>query len=81
MAESKEEILFKTVIEALLAFCLLELVVNHRGTVYGKIIDVMDSVIIPLALKHFNGNQVKTAVSLGISRNTLRTRMKKLGLL
>lgn len=81
MAQSKEEILLKTVIKPLLAYSFPELVVNHRGTVYGKIINVMDSVLILMALKHFNGNQLKTAASLGICRNTLRTKMKRLGLL
>ncbi|MFC1482824.1 sigma-54-dependent transcriptional regulator [Candidatus Margulisiibacteriota bacterium] len=38
----------------------------------------LEEQLIPLALDYFKGNQVKTARFLGITRNTLRTRMEKM---
>lgn len=39
---------------------------------YKHIMDTVDSVLIPLALRHTGGNQTKAAKLLGISRNTFR---------
>ncbi len=51
-----------------------------KGKVYGRLITSLEKVLISMALKHCNSNQVKAAGLLGISRNTLRERMLKFGL-
>jgi two-component system nitrogen regulation response regulator GlnG len=40
----------------------------------------LDRLLLPLALRHTRGNQVQAARVLGISRQTLRTRIRELGL-
>ena len=40
----------------------------------------MDSIILEVALKHTKGNQLQAAMLLGISRTTLRAKLKSLGL-
>lgn len=46
----------------------------------ANVIDLMEQALIAEALKRCNHNQVHTARILGISRNTLRHRLKKYGL-
>lgn len=43
---------------------------------HGIIIEQVEKPLIELALKQFNGNQVKTAQLLGINRNTLRKKIE-----
>ncbi len=45
--------------------------------VHGNIIDLVENTLIARALEACNGNQVQAAAMLGISRNTLRQRLKK----
>lgn len=71
MATSKEENIFYESIKFLLV----------DGFNYHEIIKQVDGAVITLALKKFRGNQVRTSKFLKICRNTLRTKMKKLGLL
>ncbi len=59
----------------------LEAVVERLLT-SGKenLIDAMERLLIGRALEKMNGNQVRTARLLGITRNTLRSRIEKFGL-
>ena len=52
----------------------------HRGRVYDKLTGSLEKALISLTLKRLKSNQVKAAKLLGISRNTLRDRIKKHGL-
>ncbi len=42
---------------------------------YDTVIEQVEKPLIELALKALNGNQVKTALMLGINRNTLKKKM------
>ena len=50
------------------------------GHVYDHLEEALERAVFDLSLKHCQGNQVKTSELLGVSRNTLRDRMKKFGL-
>jgi len=43
-------------------------------------IDLVEEILITRALKEGKNNQVKTAKMLGISRNTLRNRIRRYGI-
>ncbi|GJM44156.1 MAG: sigma-54-dependent Fis family transcriptional regulator [Gemmatimonadota bacterium] len=43
--------------------------------VYRQCVDVMESALVEMALERFEGNQVRASKALGISRNTLRSKM------
>ena len=45
-----------------------------------ELIDEMERLLIGRALEKLNGNQLQTAKLLGITRNTLRSRIEKYGL-
>ena len=47
---------------------------------HANVVDLVESALIARALRDCGGNQVHTARMLGISRNTLRHRIKKYGL-
>lgn len=42
---------------------------------YGLVIEQVEKPLIELALKVYNGNQVRTAQMLGINRNTLKKKI------
>lgn len=46
---------------------------------YETVIEKVERPLLRLVLTHVDGNQVRAARLLGINRNTLRTRLKKLG--
>jgi len=52
-----------------------------KGEVHRRLTDSLEKTLISMALKHCQNNQVKTADILGVSRNTLRERIQKFGLL
>ncbi len=45
--------------------------------IYQHLLTIFEKAVISLALKKTNSNQVKASKLLGISRNTLRDRMKR----
>lgn len=51
-----------------------------KGKVHDRLRGSLEQALISMAIKHCQGNQVKAAELLGISRNTLRERMLKFGL-
>jgi DNA-binding protein Fis len=53
--------------------CILS---NKFGNLYSKVIGSIEKKLITHVLKMCNGNQSKAARILGITRNTLRTKMK-----
>ena len=48
------------------------------GEVYRSVIDNTEKVLIEKALKRSGGNQIIAAKILGLNRNTLRTKIRKL---
>lgn len=57
-----------------------KILANSDGLIYDHLEESLERAVFDLSLKHCQGNQVKTAELLGVSRNTLRDRMKKFGL-
>ncbi len=57
-----------------------KLIANSPGQIYHFLESALERAVISTCLKQFNGNQVKTSETLGISRNTLRDRISKYGL-
>lgn len=50
------------------------------GEVYERIIGYVDRIIIERALTDTSGNQISAAKFLGINRNTLHFKIRKLGI-
>jgi nitrogen regulation protein NR(I) len=57
-----------------------ELLVRGQPDLYHHVQSVTDRLILTAVLRHTEGNQVEAARLLGISRNTLRAKMRVLGL-
>ena len=53
---------------------------KERSNVYGLVVRSAERVLISEILKRCNFNQVKAAKILGIHRNTLRRKIKELGI-
>ncbi len=51
-----------------------------KGEIYYTVIRHVEKILIEKALKRSSGNQIAAAKMLGINRNTLRTKIKKLGI-
>ncbi len=54
-----------------------KIIVNSKGNIYDHLISGLEKSLLSLTLKHCNHNQVKASQILGISRNTLRERIKR----
>jgi len=53
---------------------------EKRGVLYKSILELIEKPIIERVLERTEGNQLKAARILGINRNTMRTKIKKLGI-
>ncbi len=56
------------------------LIEENKGKLYAQVINQVEKTLIENVLEHTEGNQLKTAKILGINRNTLHTKIKKLGI-
>ena len=54
---------------------------EKQGRLYRSVIEVIEKPLIEQILKRTDGNQFKAARILGINRNTMRTKVKKLGII
>ncbi|MFZ2955323.1 MAG: sigma-54 dependent transcriptional regulator [Candidatus Ozemobacteraceae bacterium] len=63
---------------ALVGACLKE--TDIVGRAHGRVIDAVEKEVLAQALALHKGNQVQTANYLGITRNTLRSKIEKYGL-
>jgi two-component system nitrogen regulation response regulator GlnG len=52
---------------------------NTPGDVYRQLSAVVDNVVLDVALRYAKGNQLQAAALLGISRTTLRAKLRSLG--
>ena len=52
----------------------------QESRIYDKVSLAVDRIVIETVLRHVRGNQVAASQLLGISRTTLRSKMKALGL-
>ncbi|MGE3807034.1 MAG: sigma-54-dependent transcriptional regulator [Gemmataceae bacterium] len=59
---------------------LLQLVDREEGEVYARAVEALDRILLPAALRHTQGHQTQAAELLGISRGTLRQKLRHLGL-
>jgi two-component system nitrogen regulation response regulator GlnG len=50
------------------------------GGIYSRVIEEVERPLIVLSLHACRGNQLRAAAMLGINRNTLRKRIKELGI-
>jgi two-component system, NtrC family, nitrogen regulation response regulator GlnG len=67
---------FKKIVDPIMA----KLIANSPGQIYHFLESALERAVMSSCLKHFEGNQVKTSETLGISRNTLRDRISKYNL-
>jgi len=67
---------FSRIIEPVMS----KLIANSPGQIYHFLEGSFERAVIKACLKHFDGNQVKTSETLGISRNTLRDRISRYNL-
>ena len=52
--------------------------VSEKGTIYRSVIDHTEKFLIEKALRKTSGNQILAAQILGLNRNTLRSKIRKL---
>lgn len=50
----------------------------QEGEIYRSLVNELEKVVIEKALKRSAGNQISAAKILGLHRNTLRTKIRKL---
>lgn len=53
---------------------------EKRGTLYRAMMERIEKPLFELVLERTQGNQLKAAGILGINRNTMRTKIRKLGI-
>jgi len=53
---------------------------EKQGIVYKYVLEAIEKPLIEHALERTYGNQLKAAKVLGINRNTMRSKIKKLGI-
>ena len=53
---------------------------KKEGALYGSVIGEVEKPLIEYALERTWGNQLRAAKILGINRNTMRSKIKKLGI-
>lgn len=53
---------------------------EKQGILYKSILEVVEKPLIEYVLERTEGNQLKAAKILGLNRNTIRTKIKKLGI-
>jgi DNA-binding protein Fis len=53
---------------------------QKKGVLYKSMLEVIEKPIIERTLERAQGNQLRAARALGINRNTIRAKIKKLGI-
>lgn len=56
------------------------LFIEKRGVLYKSVLEAIEKPLLEQTLERCEGNQLKAARILGINRNTMRTKIKKLGI-
>ena len=57
-----------------------ELFREHTGMLYKKFLELFERPLLEFVLERTEGNQIKAARILGLNRNTLRAKIKRLGI-
>lgn len=55
-------------------------ITSRNGEIYENAINYMDKILIEMALERSRGNQLTAAKILGLNRNTLHAKLKKLNI-
>jgi len=53
---------------------------EKKGMLYKAVLEVVEKPLLEYALERCEGNQLKAARMLGLNRNTIRSKIKKLGI-
>ncbi|MCX5712273.1 MAG: hypothetical protein NTY47_04265 [Candidatus Omnitrophica bacterium] len=53
---------------------------EKKGVLYKSVVEAIEKPLIEYTLERTEGNQLKAARILGINRNTMRAKIKKLGI-
>lgn len=53
---------------------------TKKGVLYKSILEIIEKPVLERALERTAGNQLRAAKILGINRNTIRAKIKKLGI-
>ena len=56
------------------------LFIEKKGVLYKSVLEAVERPLLEQTLERCEGNQLKAARILGINRNTMRTKIKKLGI-
>ncbi|MHB8154775.1 MAG: helix-turn-helix domain-containing protein [Candidatus Omnitrophota bacterium] len=56
------------------------LFIEKKGVLYKSVLEAVEKPLLEQALERCEGNQLKAARILGINRNTMRTKINKLGI-
>lgn len=72
---------FERMVAAALPLLVSEVAAREPGLVYRRVIERVEAPLLSHALRLSGGKQLKAARLLGINRNTLRRRLRLLGLL
>ena len=81
MHESETVDDFQTLVNSALPTLVREAAVSENGKLYRSVMARIERPLLRQALDLAGGNQLKAARLLGINRNTLRKRLRLLGLL
>ena len=81
MADPRAAAEFEDLVNATLPFVVREVAAEENGRVYRSVMARVELPLLRQALELSGGNQLKAARLLGINRNTLRKRLRLLGLL
>ena len=68
-------------VEAYTAYLLKTADDQTLTNLYDQVLQKIETAMLDIVMKRFNGNQSKAAQALGLSRGTLRSRLKRYGLL
>lgn len=67
-------------IEAIMSYLDDGVMASRMGDVYKSVVEAVERPLIEKVLERTFGNQLKAAKILGISRNTLRSKINKFGI-
>jgi DNA-binding protein Fis len=68
---------FKSIIEGIDDLSLHD----KEGKIYKLLLDCLEKPLFERVLRYTGGNKLKAARALGLNRNTLRSKLKKLGMI
>ena len=59
-------------------FVVKDFNISNAGNIYGSIVEHVEKAVIIKALERSEGNQIHAAEILGVHRNTLRSKIRRL---